>query len=190
MPTNPTTANLQSLTFDDFMYFFLRLRKSRVRAVVRTVRARFPEESSEQLARRLVASQAPLSFLGGSLLYLPSLLPGLGRGLQLLGFVMGASALTRMHLYLILEVALAYDLDIDDQARVPEMMAVVAATGAAVVVPTVVKALGFHPMVSMPMAGLTATATTRLIGDTAIRFYQRSLAAGVATAGIEGAAGM
>jgi hypothetical protein len=177
MPTNSTTANLQSLTFDDFMYFFLRLRKSRIRAVVRTVRDRFPGETRQQLARRLVASQAPLAFLGGSLLHLPGVLPGVGRGLQLLGFVMGASALTRMHLYLILEIALAYDLDIDDQARVPEMMAVVAATGAAVAVPTVVKALGFDPLVSIPLAGLTAATTTQLIGDVAIRFYEKSLAA-------------
>ena len=62
----------------------------------------------EQRARRLIAAQNQLSFLCGALLYLPMLIPGLGQALQLLGFVGGASALTRMHLYLILEIALLY----------------------------------------------------------------------------------
>jgi hypothetical protein len=47
---------------------------------------------------------------------------------EFLGFVGGTAAITRMHLYLILEIALLYGMDIDDEARVPEMIAVVAAT--------------------------------------------------------------
>jgi hypothetical protein len=84
---------------------------------------------------------------------------------------MGAAALTRLHLYLILEIALLYGKDIDDQARVPEMLAVVAATGAAAGVPVLMRLLGLHPLLSIPVAGLTASTVTHLIGHTAIRYY-------------------
>ena len=82
------TGKPQSLTFDEFMYFFLRLRKSRIRAVVENVRRQFPEESREQLARRIIDAHSPISLLGGSLLYCVNLLPGIGQTLQALGVVM------------------------------------------------------------------------------------------------------
>jgi hypothetical protein len=165
------TGKLQSITFDEFMYFFLRLRKSRIRAVVENVRRQFPEESREQLARRIIDAHSPISFLGGSLLYVVNLVPGLGLPLQTLGVVMGGSALTRMHLYMILEIALLYGRDIDDQARVSELMAVVAATSASVAAPYVVNALDLTPLVTLPVAAITATTTTQLIGNMAIRHY-------------------
>ena len=46
-----------------------------------------------------------------------------GQALKILGVAGGASVLTRMHLYLIMEIALLYGKDIEDQARVPEMVA-------------------------------------------------------------------
>lgn len=162
---------LQSLAVDDFFYFFLRLRKERIRKVVQTMRERFPQETKEQLARRIIASHSQLSLVGGSLLFLPTLLPGIGQFLKLMGVVMGASALTRMHLYLILEIALIYDKDIDDKARVVEMIAVVAATGAAIAAPQVVDALKLDALFSIPIAGLTGPLVTQLIGNAAIQYY-------------------
>src|SRR4051812_10340893 len=95
--------NLQSLATDDFLYFYLRLRKTRVRSVVQKLQARFPEESREQLARRVIASHTELSALGGALVQLPLLVPGVGQALKVLGFVGGLSAFARAHIYLILE---------------------------------------------------------------------------------------
>jgi hypothetical protein len=69
------------------------------------------------------------------------------------------------------EIALLYGRDIDDQARVSELMAVVAATGASVAAPYVVNAMDLTPLVTLPVAAITATATTQLIGDIAIRHY-------------------
>jgi hypothetical protein len=85
---------------DDFFYFFLRLRKDRIRKVVADINARFPEESVEQRARRLIADQTQLSLLGGLILDLPTMIPGIGQALKILGFVGGTSALVRMHLTL------------------------------------------------------------------------------------------
>ena len=166
--------NLQSMLTEEFFYFFLRLRKTRVRKVVEEIQARFPDETPEQLSRRLISSQSQLSFLGGAILHLPMLIPGLGQTLRLLGLVGGGACLTRMHLYLILEIALLHGKDIDDQARVPEMVAVVAATGAAAGVPFVMDALDLNPMLSLPAVGLTASAVAQLIGDQAIRLYREA----------------
>jgi uncharacterized protein (DUF697 family) len=103
------------------------------------------------------------------------LIPGLGLALGLMGFVGGASALTRMHLYLILEIAHLYGKNIDDQARVPEMVSVVLATGLAAGAPLLVQALEVTPLLALPAGGLTSAAVARLIGESAIRHYSREL---------------
>src|SRR6185503_15581431 len=163
---------LQSLALDDFLYFFLRMRKQRVRMVVQAVKSRWPAESREAQAKRLISSHASLAMLAGALFHIPSLLPKASAWLKALGFVGGAAALTRMQLYQILEIALLYDKDIDDRSRVPEMMTVVAAAAAAVAAPKLlVKALDLHPLLSLPAAGLTAAALTHVLGSVAIQHY-------------------
>ncbi len=171
------SQDTQSILTDEFFYFFLRLRKARIRAVVHAIQARFPDETPEQLSRRLIAAQTQLSFLGGAFMHVPWLIPGLGWTLQMLGLMGGGAILTRMHLYLILEIAHLYGQDIDDQARVPEMVAVVAATGLAAGTPLVLKALDLNPLLALPAAGLTASGVAQLIGDSAIRFYGKALEA-------------
>lgn len=170
MPTTEACPpELQTLAQDEFLYYFLRLRKQRVRAVVSSLQVRFPAESPEQLAERLIDSHSSLSFLGGSLFHVPALLPGASQLWTVLGLAGGASVLTRMHVYLILEIALLYGRDIDDRERVPEIAAVVAATGAAVAGPAVLTSgLELNPLLAIPAAGLAATAVTRLIGKAAI----------------------
>jgi len=141
---------------------------------VEAVNAAHPGESAEQKARRLIAAQTPLSFLGGTLMHLPMLIPGLGQAFKLLGFVGGTSVITRMHLYLILEIALLFGKDLDDTARVPEMLAVAAATGLAAGAPWLLQALDLNPLYSLPAAGLTASGVAQLIGEQAIHYYARA----------------
>jgi hypothetical protein len=62
MATESAPPAPQSRLADDFFYFFLRLRKDRVRKVVADINARFPEESVEQRARRLMEDQGQLPF--------------------------------------------------------------------------------------------------------------------------------
>jgi hypothetical protein len=122
----------------------------------------------------LISSKVALSLVGGTLIHLPLLLPGLGQALKLLGVVGATSLLTRMHLYLILEIALVYDKDIDDRARIPEMMAVVAATGLSAASPLLVRTLELHPYYALPAGGLSSAATAQLIGQSAIRYYGKA----------------
>lgn len=173
--TGSSAPSFQGIETEKFFYFFLRLRKGEIRRTVQSLQGRYPDDTPQQLANRLIEAQAPLSFLSGSLLQLPMLLPGIGQALKVLGFVGGTATLTRMHLYLILEIALAFGKDIDDQARVAEMMAVVAATGLAPGATLAVQALEMTPMLALPAGGLSATAVSRMIGETAIRYYSGEL---------------
>jgi hypothetical protein len=163
--------SLQGILTDNFFYFFLKLRKNRVQKVVAAINDRFPEETIEQRARRLIAAQTPLSFMGGALAELPMVIPGLGQALGLLGLFGGASVLIRMHLYLIMEIALLYGRDIDDEARVGEMVAVVLATGIAAGAPLLIRTMGANPLLALPAGGLTCAGAAQLIGESAIRFY-------------------
>jgi hypothetical protein len=167
----PRPSGPQGIATDQFFYFFLRLRKHEIRRVVQRVRNLYPGESPEQLARHLIDAQSTLSFLGGSILHLPHLFPGAGQVLKYAGFMGGASILTRMHLYLVLEIALLYGLDIDDEARVPELISVIAPSTLAAGAPFLVDALDWHPAAAIPTAGLTSAAATRLIGEAAILLY-------------------
>jgi hypothetical protein len=165
--------SIQGILTDNFFYFFLSLRKNRIEKVVDAINTRFPGESLEQRARRLIAAQTPLSFIGGALSELPMLIPGLGQALGLLGLVGGASVLIRMHLYLILEIALLFGKDINDQARVQEMVSVVMATGLAAAAPLLIRTAGLNPLWALPAGGLTCAGAAELIGEAAIRFYSQ-----------------
>lgn len=167
-----TERRLQSLATDEFFYFFLRLRKGEVRRTVATVRARYPDEAPEQLARRLIAAKSKLSLLGGALIAVPLLFPGIGQVLKLAGAVGATSLLTRMHLYLILEIALVFGKDIDESARVPEMMAVVAATGLGAASPILAQNQGLDPRFTPAVGALSCAAVTQLVGRAATAYYR------------------
>jgi hypothetical protein len=175
----PRINQPQGIASDQFFYFFLRLRKGEVRRVVQRVQSLYPGESPEQHARRLILAQCSLSLVGGAILYLPQLFPVFGNVWKMAGFVGGASMLARMNLYLILEIALLYGEDIDDRARVPEMMAVVAASGLSAASPFLVNALDWYPAAAIPASGLTASAVSKLVGESAIAFYKNRRAAAV-----------
>ena len=163
----------QGMVTDEFLYFFLRLRKGEVRRVVQRVKSLYPDDSPEQLARHLINTQSVLSFVGGSILHLPQLVPMAGNVWKLAGFAGGASIMTRMHLYLILEIALLYGHDIEDKARVPELIGVIAASGASAATPYLVGQLQWNPLAAIPASGVTASLVTQIIGAEAIRIYQK-----------------
>lgn len=163
----------QGLATEEFFYFFLRVRKGEIRRAIETVLRRYPEDGPEQLARRLINAKTGLSVLGGTLLYAPLLLPAAGQAIKLLGLVGATSVLTRMHLYLILEIAHLFGRDIDDSARVPEMAAVVAASGLGAAAPLLVQRLGLQPLYAIPAGALSMAAVTQLVGNAAILYYRR-----------------
>ncbi len=156
----------QPLLFDDFMYFFMRIRKCRCRQVVSQLRRQYPNNTSENLAKRLVTAQTGLSIIGGVLSRLPAVLPNSRSSLRIAGIAGGAVTLSTMHLFLILKIALIFGKDIDDQARVPEMIAVIAAT-----IPSILM-LRSNKITTLATGGLLSAATAQLIGKSAIAYYK------------------
>ena len=89
MSPAPPLPSRQSRLTDDFLYFFLRLRKDRMRKVVADINQRYPEEALEQRARRLIDAQTQLSLLGGLILDLPTMIPVIGHAMKDSGFCGG-----------------------------------------------------------------------------------------------------
>ena len=172
---------LQGVAIDKFFYFFLGLRKGEIRRRVAALQERHPQERPEQLARRLIAAHIPLSFLGGALIHGPMFLPGMGNAFKLFGLVGGTSVMMRMHLSLILEIALLFGKDIDDRARLREMVSVIAATGLLSGTPFLVRALQIRAWPSIAVGGLAVTSVSQLIGETAVRYYLGTLKTSPAT---------
>ena len=165
----------QSVVTEKFFFYFVGLRKAEIKRQVDRMRRDHPDESPEQLARRLTNAAASLSLLGGAMLNLSTLLPGVGQVLRILGLTTATAVLTSMHVFLILEIAMLFGRDIDDQARVPEMLAIIGATGLASSTPLVLRSLGLKsPWLAGPAGLLTVGAVSRLIGEASIRYYSRA----------------
>jgi len=139
---------------------------------VKRIRELYPNDSTEQLARRLISSKAQLSIVSGALTHLPMLVPGIGQALQLIGLVGGTTVMTRMHLYLILEIALLYEKDIDDAARLPEIAGVASAVALGTAAPLLVQLLDLNPLYALPAGAISAAAVTLVVGESAIRMYR------------------
>ncbi|KAA6185531.1 hypothetical protein F2Q65_08615 [Thiohalocapsa marina] len=163
----------QSLAAETFFYFFLRLRKQEIRRSVDALKRRFPDDDALRLAQRLIDAKTGVSALGGGLLYLPALLPGLGQALTLVGMVGAGSMLARLHLYLILEIACLFGEDIDDPARIPEMIGVAGAVGLGAAAPGLLTRLGIQPIYTVPAGVLSMAMVTRMVGIAATAFYGR-----------------
>ena len=143
---------LQSQFTDDFFYFFLMVRKERIRKVVHRLKGQYPDESPEQLARRLTSSRSTLSFLGGSC-NCPCSYPVLD-SLETPRFCRRRIGPDSDALVSDSGDRLAVRKDIDDQSRVPETTAVIAATGIAAGTPLLVSLLEFNPTYALPPAAV------------------------------------
>lgn len=171
------SVDMQSHATDKFFYFFMGLRKGEIRRRVASLKAEFPDRSPEQLARQLIAAQTPLSLIGGALLHVPMFVPGIGPALKLLGLAGGATVIIRMHLFLVLEIAMLFGQDIDERARLKEMASVVAASGLASASTMASEALSLKPYIALLAGGIAVTVISKAIGEAAIRYYGGSSAA-------------
>ncbi len=171
---NLATPRKMGVAMDKFFFFFFGLRRSLVGKRVTNLRRDYPGESPEQLARRLINADTALSLFSGALLHLPMVAPGIGLAFRIVGLAAVASAMTSMHIYLILEIALLFGRDIDDSARVPEMLAIIAASGLTSSTPWLFHSVGLKPLLAVPVGTLTVMASRRLVIEAAVRYYKRT----------------
>ena len=168
-----TSASEHTLTTEKFLYFFMGLRKGDVRRRVATLKARYPNEGPDELARRLIRSQTTLSLAGGALLHVPLFLPGVGPALQLLGLAGGATVLMQMHMALMLEIALLFGHDVDEPERIKEIAAIIVASGAVACTPLLTRAMNMKTYYALLTGGMAVSTASQLMGEAAILFYRK-----------------
>ena len=169
----PTPTKPWGLSTEKFFYFFMGLRKGEIRKQVQMMRVRFPDESPEQLARRFVNAQMPLSLLGGAMLHAPMLIPAIGAPLKLLGIATGASTMIRLNMTLLLQIAMLHGHDIDDRARLKEMATIIAASGLASGTSLLPHLFETEPRYGALIGGASVMTVSQLIGEAAIGYYRR-----------------
>ena len=172
-----STPVMQGHATDKFFYFFMGLRKGEIRRRVNKLRSEYPNESPEQLARELIMAQVPLSMIGGTLLHVPLFVPGIGPVIKMMGLAGGATVIMRMHLTLILEIAMLFGRDIDEKDRLKEMAAVIAVSGLATGSTLLSEVFALKPYIAVLTGGMAVTVISQLIGEAAIRYYSRTSAA-------------
>lgn len=162
------------LATEKYFYFFMGLRKGEIRKQVSMMRSRYPDDSPQQLARRFVSSQAPLSLLSGALFHAPMFVPTVGPVVKLLGIAVGSSLMVRLNMTLVLQIALLFGHDIDDRARLKELAAIIAATGLATYTSQLPQLEYMQPLQKGVIGGGAVMTTSQLIGEVAIQYYRKA----------------
>jgi hypothetical protein len=157
---------------EKFFYYFMGLRKGDLSKQAALMRSRYPDDSTERLARRFIAAQVPLSLLGSALIHIPTALPAIGPAFRFLGLASGTTVTMILNMTLLLQIALLYGHDIDDRARLRELLAVIAATGISSSSTFVLPQLANLAPGIRAIAGGAATITTgQLVGEIAIKYF-------------------
>lgn len=175
--TNDITnaGNKWGIASEKFFYYCMGLRKGDLSKQVTIMRSRYPDDSTERLARRFIAAQIPLSLVGSALIHVPAAIPAIGPAFRFLGLASGTTATMILNMTLLMQIALLYGYDIDDRARFKELMAVIAATGISSASTFVLPQLAnLAPGIRAIAGGATILTTAQLIGETAIKYFSRN----------------
>jgi hypothetical protein len=176
MTNDITNANNKwGIASEKFFYYCMGLRKGDLSKQVALMRSRYPDDSTERLARRFIAAQIPLSLVGSALIHVPAAIPAIGPAFRFLGLASGTTATMILNMTLLMQIALLYGYDIDDRARFKELMAVIAATGISSASTFVLPQLAnLAPGIRAIAGGATIFTTAQLIGETAIKYFSRN----------------
>ena len=168
-------SNPWGLSWEKFFNYFMGLRKGELRKDMATMQEQYPDDNADQLARRVVNAQVPLSLAGGTLLQIPWLLPGVSPVLKFLGVSTGAAVMVILNMTMLLQIALVYGHDIDDRARLKEMFAIVLASGLAGGSSALPQLSALTPGYRALVGGTAVASVSQLLGEAAIRYYRRPL---------------
>jgi hypothetical protein len=171
------------LATEKFFYYCMGLRKGDMRSQLAMMKARYPDDTPERLARRFIAAQAPLSMVSSALIHLPSMVPALGPAFRFLGTASGTTLMMTLNMTLVMQIALIYGYDLDDRARIKELLAVIAATAAATSSTVMIPQLASLKSRPRALAGSAVIMTTsQLVGEIALRYFShKQIAADAAT---------
>ena len=175
-------SNPWGLSWEKFFYYFMGLRKGELRKDIDTMRKHHPNDDPDQLARRVVDAQIPLSVAGGVLLQIPWLLPRTSPTLKFLGISTGAAVMVILNMTMLLQIALIYGFDIDDRARLKELLAIVVMSGLAGGTSELPHLSASHPQLKAFAGSAAVLTASQVLGRAAIRYYRRAAALGISPA--------
>ena len=162
------------LATEKFFYYCMGLRKGEMRNQVETMKSRHPNETPERLARRFIAAQTPLSLVSSVLIHLPAVIPVAGPVFRFLGLASGTTLMMVLNMTLVMQIAQIFGYDLDDRARIKELIAVIAATAAATSSTILIPQINALRPGLRAVAGSAAIMTTaQLIGEIALKHFSR-----------------
>lgn len=166
------TSKPWGLAWEKFFYFFMGLRKGEIRKQVAALKKIYPDDDADQLARHCVGSQVPLSIVGAALIQAPKLIPATAPPvLKLMGIATGASLMIRLNMTLLMQIALVYGYDLDDQARLKELLTIIAASGAAGGATLLPQLSALTPTYKAVAGGAAIAMASQALGEAAIAYY-------------------
>ena len=167
--------NHWGLATEKFFYYYMGLRKADVRNLVAMMQSRYPDDSPERLARRFISAQIPLSLVGSSLIHIPTVFHTLGPAFRFMGLASGTTVMMILNMTLVMQIAMLYGHDIDDRARLKELLVIITTTGLASSSTALIPQLAALAPAHKALTGAAAIITTsQLTGELAVKYFSRS----------------
>ncbi|BAZ45722.1 hypothetical protein NIES4102_27480 [Chondrocystis sp. NIES-4102] len=138
---------------------------NKIQATVNQVKARYPQESSSQIAHRLIVEK---TWQGGRLGLITNIIPPIAAlflGIELI-------ATTKLQTEMVYEIAAAYGLDLNAPARRGEILAIFGLSLGADVFKTGLSFVEIIPGIGAVVGASTNAALLYVLGQTACRYYE------------------
>ena len=163
--SNPVLKSADNVIGLDWLMTFLgQVDTKKIEATVREIKAKYPRETSDRIAHRLIVQKV---WEGGRLGLLTNIIPPIAAlflGVELV-------ATTKLQTEMVYEIAAAYDLDLNDPARRGEVLAIFSLSLGADVLKTGLTVVEIIPGVGAVVGASTNAAMLYVLGQTACRFY-------------------
>jgi uncharacterized protein (DUF697 family) len=163
---NPVIQAADKIIGMDWLMTFLgKVNIAKVQNTVEEVRSQYPQETSHQIAQRLIIQK---TWSGGRLGLITNIIPPIAAlflGIELI-------ATTKLQTEMVYEIAAAYNLDLNESARRGEVLAIFALSLGADVLKTGLSVVEIIPGIGAVVGASTNAALLYVLGQTACRFYQ------------------
>ena len=164
--SNPILQAADNIIGLDWLMTFLgQTDTAKIQATVAEMRSQYPDETSNQIAHRLIMQK---TWQGGRLGLMTNIIPPIAAlflGIELI-------ATTKLQTEMVYEIAAAYDLDLKDPARRGEVLAIFGLSLGADAVKTGLTVVEIIPGIGAVVGASTNAAMLYVLGQTACRFYQ------------------
>ena len=163
--SNPILKSADNIIGLDWLMTFLgKVDAKKVETTVNQIRAKYRNETSEQIAQRLILEKA---WAGGRIGLLTNIIPPVAAfflGIELI-------ATTKLQTEMVYEIASAYGLDLEDPARRGEVLAIFGLSLGADVLKTGLTIVEIIPGIGAVVGASSNAALLYVLGQTACRFY-------------------